>query len=271
MKGIVLAGGTGSRLYPLTRVTNKHLLPVGRYPMIYHPVSKLAEAGIVDILIVTGPSHMGDVVGVLGSGRDFGLHFTYKVQDAAGGIAEALGLADGFIQRDESYVTVLGDNIFEDSIAPYVERFAQQGGGARILLKEVSDPNRYGVAVLDEGRIVAIEEKPKVPRSHLAVTGVYMYDHYALEVAQTLQRSDRGELEITDVNNAYIRAGSLYYDILPGWWTDAGTLVSLTAANRFAESLRLPIFDSHISVCTDHRPTEAVPRLGPNKTTPEAP
>ncbi len=243
MKGIVLAGGTGSRLYPLTKVTNKHLLPVGRYPMIYHPVAKLAEAGIRDILIVTGPDHIGSVVGVLGSGHDLGLRFTYKVQDRAGGIAQALGLAEDFV-RNERYVVILGDNIFEDSIAPCVARFAGQARGARILLKEVPDPQRYGVAYLDGSRVAKIEEKPQTSESPYAVTGIYMYDSFAMELIHGLEPSQRGEFEITDVNNGYIKAGTLESEILSGWWTDAGTMESLRYASEFAATTGLAVFDS---------------------------
>ncbi len=246
----MLAGGTGSRLYPLTRVTNKHLLPVGRYPMIYHPVAKLAEAGIVDILVVTGPEHIGDMVGVLGSGRDVGLRFTYKVQDRAGGIAQALSLAEGFVQSDEPYVVILGDNIFQDSIAPWIDRFRHQKLGSRIVLKEVEDPQRYGVAVLRGDQIVRIEEKPLIPRSRLAVTGIYMYDAWALDVIRTLRPSDRGELEITDVNNSYIQKGEMEYDIAGGWWTDAGTLESYVTANQLSDGLQLSLFETHRT----HRP-----------------
>ncbi|BAS27967.1 sugar phosphate nucleotidyltransferase [Limnochorda pilosa] len=243
MKGVILAGGTGSRLFPLTKVTNKHLLPVGRYPMIYHPIAKLAEAGVHDVLVVTGTEHMGDVVGLLGSGRALGMEFTYRVQDEAGGIAQALGLAEGFVGEDRC-VVILGDNIFEESIAPYVERFAAQEEGARILLKEVPDPERYGVAEIEGERIAGIEEKPRRPKSAYSVTGVYMYDARVFDIVKTLRPSRRGELEITDVNNAYIRLGMLHYDILQGWWTDAGTPASLALANRLAEKLVLPVFEA---------------------------
>jgi glucose-1-phosphate thymidylyltransferase len=233
MKGIVLAGGTGSRLLPLTKVTNKHLLPVGREPMIFHPIRKLLGAGIRDIMVVTGTEHMGDVVGLLGSGKDFECEFTYRVQDRAGGIAEALGLATGFA-RGEKTVVILGDNIFEDEIGLYVERFARQGRGARILLKEVTDPERFGVAEIKGDRIVSIEEKPKQPKSRFCVTGIYMYDDRVFDIVQTLKPSGRGELEITDVNNAYIARGELGYDTLSGWWTDAGTFESWVRANELA-------------------------------------
>lgn len=230
MKGVILAGGTGSRLYPLTKVTNKHLLPVGPYPMIYHAVHKLKEAGIVDILIVTGKEHMGDVVNLLGSGHEFGVTFSYKVQDEAGGIAQALGLAEGFAAK-QPITVILGDNIFSDEITSYVESFVREGAGAKILLKEVHDPGRYGVAELQGPYIVSIEEKPKRPKSSYAVTGIYMFDERVFELIKGLVPSGRGELEITDVNNAYIAAGQMSYDIMNGWWTDAGTHESLADAN----------------------------------------
>lgn len=238
MKGIILAGGTGSRLYPLTKVTNKHLLPVGKYPMIYHAIAKLKEAGITDQLVVTGREHMGDVVNLLGSGREFGVTFTYKVQDEAGGIAQALGLAEQFVGGDRM-VVVLGDNVFSASIAPFVERFRTEKPGAMILLHEVPDPQRFGVPELAGDRIVAIEEKPQNPKSRYAVTGIYMYDARVFEIIRTLKPSARGELEITDVNNAYLRAGELMYDILPGWWSDAGTHASYLRANELAKDLVL--------------------------------
>lgn len=242
MKGVILAGGTGSRLFPLTKVTNKHLLPVGRYPMIYHPVAKMAEAGIRDILIVTGTEHMGAVVGTLGSGHHLGLDLTYRVQDAAGGIAQALGLAIPYLSGD-SCVVILGDNIFEDNIAHHVNRFAQRGQGAAILLKEVPDPERYGVANVIGNSIVSIEEKPKQPKSPYCVTGIYMYDRRLPFYLSDLRPSARGELEITDVNNAYLRDGKLEFGLLSGWWTDAGTPASLALANRLAEHLVLPVYD----------------------------
>lgn len=231
MKGIVLAGGTGSRLHPLTKVTNKHLLPVGREPMIFHPIKKLLNADIRDILVVTGTHHMGDVIGLLGSGREMDCDFTYKVQDRAGGIAEALGLARGFA-RGHRTVVLLGDNIFSDEIGSFVQRFTAQRAGARLLLKEVPDPRRYGVAELRGSRIVAIEEKPAKPRSSHCVTGIYMFDEQVFEIIDGLTRSSRGELEITDVNTAYLKRGDLEFDILGGWWTDAGTFESLQQANE---------------------------------------
>jgi glucose-1-phosphate thymidylyltransferase len=236
MKGVVLAGGTGSRLFPLTKVTNKHLLPVGRKPMIYYPIEKLTEAGIEQILIVTGTEHMGSVVGLLGSGREFGCAFTYKVQDEAGGIAQALSLAENFASGD-SLAVILGDNLFEDPLAPMIERFRrdQKDRGARIALKEVPDPHRFGVASLQGDRVTKIVEKPREPESHWAVTGIYLYDGGVFEIIRTLKPSARGELEITDVNNHYIAKGEMGYDFIHGWWTDAGTFESLSRANLYAE------------------------------------
>lgn len=238
MKGIILAGGTGSRLKPLTNVTNKHLLPVGKYPMIFYPIFRLKQARITEILIVTGREHMGDVMELLGSGREYGVEFTFKVQDAAGGIAQALSLAEHFVNGDRC-VVILGDNIFEDNISPFVESFVNQKEGAKILLKEVPDPQRFGVAELKNGRIISIEEKPKMPKSNFAVTGIYMYDTDVFEIIKTLKPSGRGELEITDVNNAYIQHGTLTYDILKGWWTDAGTPESLFRSNELCKDLEL--------------------------------
>lgn len=238
MKGIILAGGTGSRIYPLTKVTNKHLLPVGRYPMIYHPISKLKEAGIKEILIVTGVDHMGDIVNLLGSGRDMGVEFTYKVQDRAGGIAQALGLAENFVGND-SCTVILGDNIFRKDISEFTKNFQKQGKGSKILIKSVSDPQRFGVAELSGDKIISIEEKPKNPKSSYAVTGIYMYDSDVFSIIKTLKPSGRGELEITDVNNEYIKRGMMTYDILDSWWTDAGTFESLVRANELATDLKI--------------------------------
>jgi len=231
LRGVVLAGGTGSRLRPLTKVTNKHLLPVARKPMIYYPIEKLTAVGIREILIVTGVEHMGDVVALLGSGREFGCRFTYKVQDEAGGIAEALGLAENFA-NGESIAVILGDNLFQKSLKQYAQRFMEQKAGARLLLKQVPDPERFGVAEIRDGRIVDIEEKPKDPKSYYAVTGIYFYDVSVFAIIQKLKPSGRGELEITDVNNAYIRRGQMACDILDGWWTDAGTFESLVRAGE---------------------------------------
>ena len=233
IKGIILAGGTGSRLFPLTRVTNKHLLPVGRKPMIMHCVDKLIEASITEIMVITGPEHMGAIVTLLGSGKDFGCRFTYRVQDEAGGIAQALGLCEGFVGKDHCCV-ILGDNIFTAPLTPYAERFKTVETGAMLLLKPVHDPGRYGVAELsaDKKTVVGIEEKPKNPRTDLAVTGMYFYDTSVFTVVKTLRPSGRGELEITDVNNYYVKQGSLLWAELPGDWTDAGTFSSLLKANE---------------------------------------
>ncbi|WP_042195376.1 sugar phosphate nucleotidyltransferase [Paenibacillus camerounensis] len=236
MKGIILAGGTGSRLYPLTKVTNKHLLPVGKYPMIFHSVHKLKQAGIKDILIVTGKEHMGDVVNLLGSGREMGVTFTYKVQDEAGGIAQALDLAEQFVGKDQMIV-ILGDNVFEDDISAFVDNFREQKNGAKILIQQVNDPSRFGVPELYDGRIISIEEKPANPKSSYAVTGIYMFDNEVFKIIKTITPSARGELEITDVNNAYINRGELTFDILQGWWTDAGTHASLAKANGLAQEI----------------------------------
>jgi len=236
MKGIILAGGTGSRLFPLTKVTNKHLIPVGKYPMIYHAINKLKQADIHDILIITGREHMGDVVNLLGSGYEFDVTFTYKVQDQAGGIAQALGLAENFV-GDDLMTVILGDNVFQDDISPFVCHFEEQGKGARILIKEVHDPQRYGVAELNGTNIYSIEEKPKQPKSNYAVTGIYMFDSQVFDIVRQLKPSARGELEVTDVNNAYISRKELTYDILLGWWTDAGTHESLVKANELCKDL----------------------------------
>jgi glucose-1-phosphate thymidylyltransferase len=240
LRGVILAGGTGSRLFPLTRVTNKHLLPVGKMPMIFHPVRKLREAGIRDILIVTGREHMGDVIELLGSGRELGVELTYRVQDEAGGIAQALSLARGF-SLGGSVCVILGDNVFGDSLEPHVARYRRAGGGAMVLLKEVADPERFGVAELsaDGSKVLGIEEKPARPKSRLAVTGIYLYDSTLYEIIDGLTPSSRGELEITDVNNAYIERGGLRFGLLRGEWTDAGTFPSYARANRLAEGWEL--------------------------------
>jgi len=234
MKGIVLAGGTGSRLFPLTKVTNKHLLPVGKKPMIYYPIEKLINAGIDEILIVTGTDHMGAVVNLLGSGKDFGCRFTYKVQDEAGGIAQALGLAENFVGSDTMTV-ILGDNIFEASLDAALENYP--GSGGQILLQKVDDPERFGVAELNGEKIVGIEEKPDQPKSDYAVTGIYMFDYRVFDLIKTLKPSGRGELEITDVNNHYIKKGEMRFSVLEGWWTDAGTPESYKIANQLAYKL----------------------------------
>lgn len=234
IRGIILAGGTGSRLMPLTKVTNKHLLPVGRKPMLFHSIEKLTSAGISDILIVTGVDHMGDIVELLGSGKGFDCKFTYKVQDEAGGIAQALGLAEDFICEDK-IVVILGDNIFQDELKPFVDSFKKQKNGAKILLKEVSDPHRFGVVEFENKKIIGIEEKPKRPKSKFAVTGIYFYDCNVFNIIKSLKPSHRGELEISDVNSEYLRKKQLEYDILSGWWSDAGTFESLKKANLFLD------------------------------------
>jgi glucose-1-phosphate thymidylyltransferase len=238
MKGIILAGGTGSRLFPLTKVTNKHLLPVGKHPMIDHVIAKMKEANIEDIMVISGKEHMGSVVNLLGSGYDYGVRFTYRIQDRPGGIAQALGLCEGFVGNDKCLV-ILGDNIFADNIAAFASNFEKQEKGAKILIQEVKDPERYGVAELNGDKIVGIEEKPKNPKSNYCVTGIYMYDNRVFNVIKTLKPSGRGELEITDVNNWYIEDNSLTYDILENWWTDAGTFESLAYANGLAKDIEL--------------------------------
>ena len=231
MKGVILAGGLGSRLRPLTKVTNKHLLPIYDKPMIYYPIETLCKAGIRDIMIVTGGTSAGDFLRLLGNGAEFGLKdIYYTYQEGEGGIADALRLCEHFAEGSR-IVVVLGDNIVQDDISPFVRKFEQQDSGARILLKEVTDPQRFGVPELDGDRIVRIEEKPAQPKSNYAVTGIYMYDRRVFDFIRHLKPSGRGELEITDVNNHYIREGDLFYDVLDGWWTDAGTFESLFHAN----------------------------------------
>jgi glucose-1-phosphate thymidylyltransferase len=237
MKGIVLAGGTGSRLFPLTKITNKHLLPVYEKPMIYYPIQTLVDAGIRDLLIVTGGRNSGDFLRLLANGKEFGLkHINYTYQEGEGGIAEALALAEHFAEGDKICV-VLGDNIIEGSVADAVRDFERQERGAKILLKEVPDAERFGVAEIQGDRIVGIEEKPSNPKSNYAVTGIYMYDETVFDKTRTLKPSARGELEITDVNNAYIKEGTMTFNYLEGWWTDAGTFDSLLrAANLVSQS-----------------------------------
>ena len=227
MKGIILAGGLGTRLRPLTLVTNKHLLPVYDRPMIYYPIECLVNAGIDDIMIVTGGRKSGDFLSLLGNGSEFGLkHLNYTYQEGEGGIAEALGLAEHWA-GDDSICVVLGDNIIEKNIRRAADDFRKQGKGAKIMLKEVHDPERFGVASLDGDKVTKIVEKPKHPESNLAVIGIYMYDNRVFDIIKTLKPSDRGELEITDVNNWFIEDGSMTYEVLDGWWTDAGTFQSL--------------------------------------------
>lgn len=232
MKGVVLAGGLGTRLLPLTKVTNKHLLPVYDRPMIYYPIQTLVNAGIQEILLVTGGNNAGDFLRLLGNGKEFGLrHLDYTYQEGEGGIADALRLAEYFADG-EPICVVLGDNLIERNILRAARAFRDQKVGAKILLKEVKDPQRFGVPVLQGDRVVRIEEKPERPASPYAVTGIYFYDAQVFEIIKTLKPSGRGELEITDVNNAYIREGRLTWDVLDGWWTDAGTIASLLHANQ---------------------------------------
>lgn len=235
MKGVILAGGTGSRLMPLTKITNKHLLPVYNRPMIYYPLRTLLNAGIKDILIVSGPEHSGHFLRLLGSGKEFGAKFSYEIQDEAGGIAQALLLAESFVGND-ACVAILGDNVFEDNIAPIVTQFEQSEKEAHIFLKSVSDAHRFGVAEISKNEIMSIEEKPKNPKSDLAVTGLYMYKPSAFSIIKNLKPSKRGELEITDLNNEYLRRKSAGYFILNGFWSDAGTFESLFKASEYVKN-----------------------------------
>ena len=231
MKGVILAGGQGTRLYPLTKATNKHLLPVGRVPMIFHAVQQLVSTGIKEIMVVTSTEHMGDMVRCLGSGEEFSCSFSYRVQEKPMGIAHGLSLASNFARGDR-VVVMLADNIFGGSITHVVENFARQKEGARVVLKKVSDPTRYGVAALDEKQVMYIEEKPKQPPSDYAVVGLYCYDEKVFDIIQTLEYSARGELEITSLNNEYIQLHQMEYEIFEGKWMDAGTPESLFEANR---------------------------------------
>ena len=234
MKGIILAGGLGTRLFPLTKITNKHLLPIYNKPMIFYPIQTLINAGIRDILIVTGGNNAGDFLKLIGNGKEFGLeHVNYTYQEGEGGIAQALGLAEFFADKDK-IVVVLGDNIIEKNIKKQVEAFSKQEKGAKILLQKVKDPQRFGVPVFNGDKIIKIEEKPREPKSDYAVTGIYMYDSRVFDIIKTLKPSNRGELEITDVNNDYIQKGEMTWDVLDGWWTDAGTFESLLSASKMA-------------------------------------
>ncbi len=233
MKGVILAGGLGTRLRPITNVTNKHLLPVYNKPMIYYPLQTLVDAGITEIMIVSGPEHAGHFLHLLGSGKEFGVRLAYELQDEAGGIAQALGLAEGFVDG-EAVAAILGDNIYEDDLSQAIQTFAQKPEGAHVFLKQVPDPERFGVAELAGDKVVKIVEKPKTSVSNLAVTGLYLYDAHVFEIIKSLKPSARGELEITDVNNAYVVAGTLHYTKLSGEWTDAGTFDSLLKANLLA-------------------------------------
>ena len=232
MKGVILAGGLGTRLYPLTKITNKHLLPVFDKPMIFYPLQTLINAGIRDILIVTGGNNAGDFLRLLGNGKEFGLqHVNYTYQEGEGGIAAALSLAEYFSKGGKICV-ILGDNLIEKNIVKAVRAFEKQERGAKIMLKEVPDAHRFGVAEIQGDKIVGIEEKPKFPPSNFAVVGIYLYDADVFSIIKTLKPSGRGELEITDVNNEYIRRGALTCDFLDGWWTDAGTFESLLRASN---------------------------------------
>ena len=236
MKGIVLAGGLGSRLNPLTKVTNKHLLPVYNRPMIYYPIQTLVDAGITEILVVTGGSNSGDFLKLLGNGKQFGLkHLDYTYQEGEGGIAAALSLAEYFVDNDLVCV-ILGDNVYEKSMQDSAAEFIKRGHGAKIHLKKVENPQRFGVPIISGDRITKIEEKPKVPKSDYAVTGLYMYDHSVFSIIRTLKPSGRGELEITDVNNAYIERDDMTYAVIDGWWSDAGTFESLLRTNILVAS-----------------------------------
>ena len=242
MKGVILAGGLGTRLLPMTKVTNKHLLPIYDRPMIYYPIQCLVNAGVEDIMLVTGGNSAGDFLQLLGNGQEFGLkdlHYTYQ-EGGNAGIADALRLAENFAEGDK-IVVVLGDNIIENNIRQAIDDFSNQSAGAKVMLKKVSDPERFGVAEMKDDRIIGIEEKPDRPQSDYAVIGIYMYDTTVFEIINTLEPSGRGELEITDVNNAYIEQNTMTYDVLQGWWSDAGTveslyrvtqLVSQTGANK---------------------------------------
>jgi glucose-1-phosphate thymidylyltransferase len=255
MKGVVLAGGTGSRLNPLTRVTNKHLLPVYDKPMVYYPIQTLVNAGIHEILLVTGGKNAGEFLRLLGNGRDFGLkHLDYTYQEGEGGIAEALGLAEYFADGKPVCV-VLGDNIIENNVCDAVQNFLKQDEGAKILVKEVADAQRFGVAEIRGEKVVGIEEKPKNPKSNYAVIGIYLYDKTVFEKIRRLKPSGRGELEITDVNNFYIEEDKLSYEILDGWWTDAGTFESLLRANQLvAETGANKMVGSEKSVPRERKP-----------------
>ena len=232
MKGVILAGGLGTRMYPLTKITNKHLLPVYDKPMIYYSLQALINAGIEDILSVTGGNYAGDFLRLLGNGHEFGLkHINYTYQEGEGGIAAALSMAEFFADKDKICV-MLGDNVIEKGIREAVKKFDRQKAGAKIMIKEVPDPQRFGVPVLEGGKIVKIEEKPKAPKSPYAVTGIYLYDNRVFDIIKALRPSDRGELEITDVNNVYIERNQLTWEVLDGWWTDAGTFESLLRASQ---------------------------------------
>ncbi|MBN2190594.1 MAG: NTP transferase domain-containing protein [Candidatus Aureabacteria bacterium] len=238
MKGIILAGGLGTRLYPLTKITNKHLLPVYDMPMIYYPITTLVKAGIKDIMVVTGGNNAGDFLRLLGNGKEFGLkRLHYAYQEGEGGIAQALSLAEEFAEG-KSITVILGDNIFSGTVKKAVDGFSKVNSGAKIFLKEVAEPQRFGVPEISGGKIIKIEEKPKKPRSKYAVVGLYMYDNSVFDIIKGLKPSGRNELEITDVNNHYIQRGMMEYEVLAGWWTDAGTIESLYKANELVKKMR---------------------------------
>jgi glucose-1-phosphate thymidylyltransferase len=237
MKGIILAGGLGSRLMPCTKVTNKHLLPVYDKPMVYYPLNSLIKAGVREILIVSGPEHAGDFLRLLGSGKEFGVSISYKVQDEPGGIAHALGITRDYVGK-EDVVVILGDNIYEDDVSPFVNSFLSQNGGARTVIKEldISKCKRFGIACVSGDKITYVEEKPEVPKSNLAMTGLYMFDNTVFDIIDQLIPSGRGELEITDVLDAYVKKGNLYYDKIYGFWSDAGTHESLHSTSVFLKN-----------------------------------
>lgn len=248
MKGIILAGGTGSRLYPLTKVTNKHLLPVYNKPMIYYPLFSLKEAGVDEVLVISGKGHCGNFLELLNSGAEMGMKFTYEIQAEAKGIADALSLAKDFI-KNEKFIVVLGDNIFEDNLSESIKNFRDQKEGARILLKEVANPSSYGVCEIENKKITSIVEKPKEPKSNLAVTGFYMYDSTVFEIIKGLSPSARNELEITDVNNFYLKSGNLEYDVLNGFWGDCGeSFDSLLDCATLIKNSRLSKMDEKLEI-----------------------
>jgi len=254
MKGIILAGGTGSRLYPLTKITNKHLLPVFNKPMVYYPLYAMKEAGITNVLIISGKGHTGDFLELLGSGAEIGMKLSYEIQDEAGGIAQALGLAEGFVSNDKMMV-VLGDNVFGDSLKPAVEQFKAQPRGAHIFLKSVVNPSSYGVAELADDRILSIIEKPADPKTDLAVTGCYLYDPQVFDVIRGLRPSNRNELEITDVNNFYLEQGTLRYSVLKEFWGDCGeSFASLMEASNLVKNCYLANVGEHLDLLErEHR------------------
>ena len=231
MKGVILAGGTGSRLFPLTKAINKHLLPVGYEPMLYHPIKKLTSLEVENIMVVVGIEHAGSVINCLGSGKDLNCNLTYAIQEEAGGIAQALGLTEDFCRHEDQFCVLLGDNIFEDELNFYKQAHIENQTKAHVLLKKVSNPSRFGIATFESGRITEIVEKPERPKSNYAVTGVYFYTPHIFEVIKTLVPSERGELEISEVHDIYVKENNLSYSVLEGWWTDAGSLESLTYAN----------------------------------------